>query len=185
MSTENLKRNISTERLRMGMTQEDLAKRMNVSPSTISLYETGARVPNIEVIERLCSIFGVSIDRLTGYGEIDTGLEDMDELHRAEKGVEKLLSALGYFSDEKKKVVETPIESLHDGIQPDVLEEIKRLYGGKAFVKDEIHLLSVWNDSEWFEIPFDDYLDFVDTIRETVTRFLKENDIKEKNHPGE
>ena len=185
-----MKANIIGERIKAlrnarQLTQLEVAERIGFSPGVVSQWETGTRIPRPESLVALSNLYGVSLSYLMGEDDGENAFAGLDDLHRAEKGVEKLLSALGYFSDEKKKVVETPIESLHDGIQPDVLEEIKRLYGGKAFVKDEIHLLSVWNDSERYEIPFDDYLNFVETIRETVTQFLKENDIKEKNHPGE
>ena len=175
MPTDKLKKIIAEERIKMGLTQEELAKRINVSTSTISLYETGARVPNITIIEKLCSVFHVSIDHLTGYAE-DEPPEPEDDLRRVEKGVNRLLSAMGYFSDETKKVVEIPFEEYYSGLSEATREEIKKATGGNAFVKDEIHLLTVWNDSKRYEIPFDDYLEFVDHLREEVETFLeKEN----------
>lgn len=44
------------------MTQFDLAKALNVSPSAIGMYEQGRRTPNIYILIRLSKIFSVSMD---------------------------------------------------------------------------------------------------------------------------
>jgi len=47
-----------------GLTQEELGKKLNVQKAAISKYETGAVVPNGEVLKRLSAIFKVSTDYL-------------------------------------------------------------------------------------------------------------------------
>ncbi|MFP4186995.1 MAG: helix-turn-helix domain-containing protein [Acholeplasmataceae bacterium] len=44
------------------MTQKQLASRMNVSPSAISGWETGARQPSYDDLKRLAQFFGVTAD---------------------------------------------------------------------------------------------------------------------------
>ena len=185
-----MKANIIGERIKAlrnarQLTQLDVAERIGFSPGVVSQWETGTRIPRPESLVALSNLYGVSLSYLMGEDDEENAFAGLDDLHRAEKGMNRLLSALGYFSEEKKKVVEVPFEDYYSGLSETTREEIKNATGGNAFVKDEIHFLTVWNDSERYEILFDDYLDFVDTIRETVARFLKENDIKEKNHPGE
>ena len=46
------------------MTQNDVADILNVSPATISKYESGALEPNIESLKRLAELFEISIDEL-------------------------------------------------------------------------------------------------------------------------
>ena len=46
------------------MTQNEVADILNVSPATISKYESGALEPNIESIKKLAELFGISIDEL-------------------------------------------------------------------------------------------------------------------------
>lgn len=46
------------------MTQNEVADMLNVSPATISKYETGALEPNIESLKRLAELFEISIDEL-------------------------------------------------------------------------------------------------------------------------
>ena len=48
------------------MTQRDLAQRINVGNTTLSQYESGARVPSDEVKLKIASVFGVSVDYLLG-----------------------------------------------------------------------------------------------------------------------
>src|SRR6056297_1614997 len=46
--------------------QKELAQNIGVSRSTITLYESGSRKPNLETLEKLADYFGVSIDYLLG-----------------------------------------------------------------------------------------------------------------------
>ena len=51
-------------RLRSGLTQQDIANKLNIDKSTYSGYETGKREPFVERIKELASILGVSGDYL-------------------------------------------------------------------------------------------------------------------------
>lgn len=53
-------------RLAAGMTQRELAQRINVGNTTLSQYENGARVPSDEVKLKIAMVFGVSVDYLLG-----------------------------------------------------------------------------------------------------------------------
>lgn len=46
------------------MTQNEIANILDVSPATVSKYESGALEPNIESLKRLAELFEVSIDEL-------------------------------------------------------------------------------------------------------------------------
>lgn len=47
-------------------TQQDLANRLHVGKTTVSNYETGHSDPNIDMINQLSKVFGVSIGNLMG-----------------------------------------------------------------------------------------------------------------------
>ncbi len=49
-----------------GLTQEELAKKLNISRGTYAHYETGKREPNFETLQNLASFFEVSVDYLLG-----------------------------------------------------------------------------------------------------------------------
>lgn len=51
-------------RFEFNLSQEDLAKKLNVSKSTVAMYETGRRTPSASVYEALADIFNVDIDYL-------------------------------------------------------------------------------------------------------------------------
>jgi len=55
------------------MSQEDLAEQIGVTRQTISKYETGEAVPDIEKCKQLADIFEVSLDDLVNY-ESNSGL---------------------------------------------------------------------------------------------------------------
>lgn len=59
------------ERLRLlrekaGWTQEQLGGKINVADATINRYEKGLRKPDIDTLELLAELFGVSVDYLLG-----------------------------------------------------------------------------------------------------------------------
>ena len=61
-----LRNNIKNLRLEKKLTQEDLAKVLNLSVSTISMYETGAREPDISTIKNMAEYFNVTSDYILG-----------------------------------------------------------------------------------------------------------------------
>lgn len=87
-----------------GWTQQELGKRLGKKTSTISAYETNAKLPSAECLIEMAELFGVSLDTLV-YGE-NAGLLSVRSLSQEQKG---LVSALTeYFGTEsaKRKSVE-------------------------------------------------------------------------------
>ena len=60
---QSIFRNLRIER---GFTQAELAKKLNISRSTIGMYETGSREPDYETLEKIADFFNVDIDYLMG-----------------------------------------------------------------------------------------------------------------------
>ena len=56
--------NIQQLRKEKGWSQLQLSKELNVSPSTVGMYEQGRRVPDLETLITLSRIFDVSLDYL-------------------------------------------------------------------------------------------------------------------------
>lgn len=57
-------------RMQHGVTQAQLAEVLGMSSSTISMYESGQRLPSFEVLEAIADYFNVSMSVLTG--NVDT-----------------------------------------------------------------------------------------------------------------
>ena len=57
---------LKTLRLSKNLTQEQLSKRIGMTKSVVSAYESSMRYPSYNVLIRLASIFSVSTDFLLG-----------------------------------------------------------------------------------------------------------------------
>ncbi|MDE6312425.1 MAG: helix-turn-helix transcriptional regulator [Lachnospiraceae bacterium] len=68
------KDNLSSLRKMKKLSQEDLAEKLDISRQTLSKWETGEAVPDIEKCKTLADIFEVSLDDLVSYEVSDTGL---------------------------------------------------------------------------------------------------------------
>lgn len=66
---------IRTMRLSRRMTQADLAKAIGQSPSSITMYETGRREPEFEILEAMADVFNVP---LVAFVSDDSGLSAAD-----------------------------------------------------------------------------------------------------------
>lgn len=78
----NLYKQIRANRLRLNMTQEKLAEKLNVTAQAVSKWESGSGMPDITLLPELAAVFGVTIDAL-----FETS-EEM-QLNRIEAMVEK------------------------------------------------------------------------------------------------
>lgn len=63
---------IRTMRKSRNMTQEDLAKAIEQSASSITMYETGRREPDLETLEALADVFNVTLGSIVS-GETRNG----------------------------------------------------------------------------------------------------------------
>lgn len=60
--SENIGRKLKQLRKSKGMTQEDVAAKVDITRSTISNYEIGRRTPHLKDLSALASVFGVGLD---------------------------------------------------------------------------------------------------------------------------
>ncbi len=66
MSNHTMGERIKFHRIRLGMTQEQLARRLGVSPQAVSKWEHDQSCPDISILPDLASVLGTSIDELLG-----------------------------------------------------------------------------------------------------------------------
>lgn len=59
-------------RTRRGISQKELAQRINKSKSAVCGYETNAQIPPLEVLVSIASVLNVSLDYLVGFSEADS-----------------------------------------------------------------------------------------------------------------
>lgn len=61
-----------------GLTQAELAKKLGISKSAVSMYECGNREPEFELLEKMADCFGVDMNVL--FGRADALINDDPEL---------------------------------------------------------------------------------------------------------
>ena len=61
--------NIRALRKKNGLTQKELAEKLEISDKTVSRWESGVQLPEASLIPQLAAVFGVSIDELYGVGK--------------------------------------------------------------------------------------------------------------------
>lgn len=61
-----------------GLSQYQLAKLLNIATSTLGMYETGKRKPNVEMLEQIAEFFNVSTDYLLGRAAPDADRNTAD-----------------------------------------------------------------------------------------------------------
>ena len=66
MEHKTLGDRIKHHRKRLGLTQEQLAERMGVSPQAVSKWENNLSCPDIAALPQLAEVFGITVDELLG-----------------------------------------------------------------------------------------------------------------------
>lgn len=84
--------NIKNNRERLGLTKEELGKRVGVSDVTIGYWESGKTTPRMKHVQKLAGIFGVDWDELIIKEPIGS--------------VEDVLNTIPGLSEERKKALE-------------------------------------------------------------------------------
>lgn len=57
---------LTSLRKKAGVTQDQFARDFNCSRSTVAMWESGQRTPDLETLSKIADYFGVSIDVLAG-----------------------------------------------------------------------------------------------------------------------
>ncbi|MBQ1217614.1 MAG: XRE family transcriptional regulator [Clostridia bacterium] len=70
MNSEELAKNIRAYRTLRGLTQTEIARRLFVTPQTVSKWEKGGAIPDLTNLCHLAEILSVTPDRLLGAGEM-------------------------------------------------------------------------------------------------------------------
>ena len=89
---------IIRERKRLGLSQEELAEKMNVSRQAVSKWEGGQSIPEIEKILQLSSLFGVTTDYLL-----------KDEIEAVQYTPPNITSGVSSTQDEPAETEQAPV----------------------------------------------------------------------------
>lgn len=81
-------------RLNAGMSQEELASKLNVSRQSVSKWETGDSLPDILKLKQLSQLYDVSIDYIVGNTEFDRKEETLETSEQSALKKQKTKRAL-------------------------------------------------------------------------------------------
>ena len=71
-------------RKKAGMSQLQLAEKLNVGPSAIGMYEQGRRMPAVDMLIKMANLFEISLDYLiTGRENASFGADKIDSVTQA------------------------------------------------------------------------------------------------------
>lgn len=96
-------------RKRLALTQEDLGKSLNVSASTIGMYERGEREPSFKVLIHIAEYFETSIDYLLGH-QVDTERDSLSFLSEEEENLLSLKQEYPTLFDQIQKARPSEVE---------------------------------------------------------------------------
>lgn len=99
-----------------GVNQTEVANRAGISRQSVTLYERGARVPDIKTLRNLAVVFGVTSDYLIGLSDIpDRTTKLPDELARiTEKQRETLRHCDDVIIISKRELAESVVKALFE-----------------------------------------------------------------------
>lgn len=64
MNSKAVGQRIKTAREKKNLTQEDLAARIDISPTHVSVIERGTKIPRLDTFVSIANVLGVSADEL-------------------------------------------------------------------------------------------------------------------------
>lgn len=96
-------------RERRDITQGELAKILEVSPSTVGMWEQGRRQPDYDMLVKIAAFFGVTTDYLLGNGPVTLPIFPQSILARGEN---RLLEGFRALSQGGKDTLLTVLDSL-------------------------------------------------------------------------
>lgn len=92
MNTNIISKYLQFLRKSHNYTQEDLAKRLDISRQAVSKWETGTAVPDLDVLLKISKLYGVTINDILEPGIMPQRITDFEEITTiAEKELKEAL----------------------------------------------------------------------------------------------
>lgn len=106
-------------RLREGLTQKEMADRLGIAKSTVSMYENGNREPDFELLEQIADYFNVDMNFLLG--------KDKDERYFLDEKTTQIAQEI-FDNEELKLLFDAAVDSSPEDLKTvhDMLLALKR-----------------------------------------------------------
>lgn len=99
-------KNLNEMMQRRGVSQSDIAKKLNVTSATVSNWCAGVKYPRIDVMQRLADMLGIGLGELIA----ENGLQDVEDRDRLEALHQN--PRLGLLFDRQRSMSESDIEMM-------------------------------------------------------------------------
>ena len=126
---EELGLRIRTMRKSRQMTQEDLARAIGQSTSSITMYETGRREPDLETMEALADVFNVPLislvsdeDDLSRLNRVFTETADIGDIPKSDD-IRLLIRGLNKLTPHQIEQAKNVFRAMFMQTNPDLFEE--------------------------------------------------------------
>jgi transcriptional regulator with XRE-family HTH domain len=108
-------------RKKAGLTQEEVARKLNVSPQAVSKWENNTSMPDVMLLSKIASLFNTSIDTLLGRDRVQVVSVQSKNKH----DLDKLIFKINILSHDGDKVkINLPMAlvviALETGLTPQV-----------------------------------------------------------------
>ena len=95
-----------------GLTQRELSKQLHISSSSISAYETGSRLPSIEIVFEFAKFFDVTVDYLLGLTDNPVSPSVLRQEYVDGDSVGSIIEKLMSLDTEQKLAIRLVIENM-------------------------------------------------------------------------
>lgn len=103
-------------RLDKGLTMQGLADKLEVTKSSINMWENSNSIPKDNILIALSKMFEVSIDYLLGNEDMEEKIPENKQLHYIQRNLEKL-------DEQRLRQAETILKTVFDDIFEDSEDE--------------------------------------------------------------
>lgn len=104
-------KNLKLLRNNRGFSQEELAYRLYIARTTYSAYETGAKIPDLQTLDALSSIYGVGFESMVRY-DLSAGIMNRIYFEDRNGSLAKIVSNYESLSMAAKNIVEERLDIL-------------------------------------------------------------------------
>ena len=124
MDTLKIGQYIQHLRKSAGMTQKELAEKLNISFQAVSKWENGDTLPDTGILLDLCDLLGTTADKLLNGGSLVATERRLMKLEDVKKGFENLES-IGKLFGEDCTFFTGMIEGINEKMNMDILTYLK------------------------------------------------------------
>ena len=139
MNTNIISKYLQLLRKKHNYTQDELAKKLDISRQAVSKWETGAAIPDLEVLLKISKLYGITINDILEPNIPTERITDFEQLSKVpENELREILKQFDMTSLVMASMGASPkINNLLEKLFPDVDYKMERNYIGRVRI-DEV-----------------------------------------------